>query len=174
MLLIVDLECTCCGNGEFPREEMEIIEIGAVMYRGGVIRDGFTILARPVFNPILTDYCKDLTGISQEEVDTAPLLEGAMNAFKEWFDRYSLDEWGSWGMFDHRIFNGLRPSLNVLRDVPHVNLKSRYQDHTGLRGRGVQKALRQQNLEFEGAHHRAYPDARNIARIMAAAENMDQ
>ena len=29
--LIVDLEATCSNDGSIPREEMEIIEIGAVM-----------------------------------------------------------------------------------------------------------------------------------------------
>ncbi len=32
--LVIDLEATCCNDGQFPREEMEIIEIGAVIADG--------------------------------------------------------------------------------------------------------------------------------------------
>ena len=70
--LVVDLEATCCNRNSFPRTEMEIIEIGAVMTDSQFeVIDEFQSFIKPVRHPELTDFCKELTTISQQEVDSA-------------------------------------------------------------------------------------------------------
>jgi len=53
---------------------MEIIEIGAVMVeaQGLTVIDEFQTFIKPVRYPILTEFCKSLTSITQEQVDQAP------------------------------------------------------------------------------------------------------
>jgi inhibitor of KinA sporulation pathway (predicted exonuclease) len=48
--LIIDLEATCSDDGTVPRQEMEIIEIGAVMQssRTFEIESEFQTFVRPV------------------------------------------------------------------------------------------------------------------------------
>jgi inhibitor of KinA sporulation pathway (predicted exonuclease) len=72
--LIVDVEATCSNDGVVPRHEMEIIEVGAVMQssRTFEIESEFRTFIRPVRHPVLTDFCTDLTGITQENVAGAP------------------------------------------------------------------------------------------------------
>ncbi|MFX6218279.1 3'-5' exonuclease, partial [Acinetobacter baumannii] len=71
-ILVVDLEATCSDDGSIPPEEMEIIEIGACwVTEGGVGLERFQHLVRPLARPVLTPFCKQLIGITQEEVDQA-------------------------------------------------------------------------------------------------------
>ncbi|WMN90235.1 exonuclease domain-containing protein [Vibrio parahaemolyticus] len=73
-ILIVDFEATCDENEHLvSRQKMEIIEIGAVKVRLSDFKciDQFQSLVRPVRTPVLTEFCKKLTGIQQHEVDKA-------------------------------------------------------------------------------------------------------
>jgi inhibitor of KinA sporulation pathway (predicted exonuclease) len=53
-----------------PGEHREIIEIGAILCDGPELRDvaRFSILLKPVINPILSDYIQNLTGITNERM----------------------------------------------------------------------------------------------------------
>lgn len=74
-LIVLDLELTC--DVDMPKDEMEIIEIGFVV----LSKDDYRVLGeyqtfvKPRNNPILSDYCKQLTGITQEQVDSADHLD---------------------------------------------------------------------------------------------------
>jgi|GEM_PF-3768891 len=51
-ILIIDIEATCSKREEVPRDEMEIIEIGAVVVdETGVVLAEFQSFARPVRLP---------------------------------------------------------------------------------------------------------------------------
>ena len=80
-LYCVDLEATCdeVDESEAPRplavapDQMETIEIGMVVIdlESLEIVDEFQRFVRPQINPILTDFCKQLTSIQQADVDSA-------------------------------------------------------------------------------------------------------
>ena len=63
--IICDLEATCWA-GERRPQRMEIIEIGAVMLASGTrpVLDDFCSFVRPVLAPTLSDFCRELTGIT--------------------------------------------------------------------------------------------------------------
>jgi len=62
-ILVVDLEATCSDDGSIAPEEMEIIEIGACWAtESGVVLQRFQHFVRPLQRPILTPFCKSLTG----------------------------------------------------------------------------------------------------------------
>ena len=71
--LIIDLEATCCKERIITREAMEIIEIGAVVVNARTLDvvDEYTTFIKPILNPTLTDFCKTLTTITQDDVDNA-------------------------------------------------------------------------------------------------------
>jgi len=56
--LIVDLEATCCDQQSFPRDEMETIEIGAVILDSHTldIVDEYNAFVKPVRHPQLTRF----------------------------------------------------------------------------------------------------------------------
>ncbi len=97
--LVVDLEATCSDDGiAVPRDEMEIIEIGALMIHGRTLDSvsEFQSFVRPVRNPLLTDFCRKLTGITQSEVNAAPECKHVLGEFVEWFSKHPGFLFCSW------------------------------------------------------------------------------
>src|SRR5258707_686594 len=88
--LIVDVEATCSDVGAVPRNEMEIIEIGAVVQdsRTFEIKSEFQSFVRPVRNPDLTEFCTQLTGISQAKVADAPIFPRAIESMAQWMSSF--------------------------------------------------------------------------------------
>src|SRR5262245_24586023 len=83
--VIVDLEATCWEQGA-GRDRMETIEIGAVLLASseGPVVDEFDALVRPIASPQLSEFCKRLTSIRQEDVDRADPFDEVFPRFLEW------------------------------------------------------------------------------------------
>ncbi|WP_013320295.1 3'-5' exonuclease [Gloeothece verrucosa] len=177
--LVLDLEATCCEllrstegeRGTIKRHEMEIIEIGAVM----VEKQDLTIVAefqtfiKPVRYPILTNFCKSLTSITQTQVDQAPSYPEAAILLKKWLSNYSNAVFGSWGDYDRHQFLQDSKFHQVPFPIayPHVNLKQLFSERQGLPKRyGMKEALELAGLTLSGTHHRGIDDARNIAKLL--------
>ena len=119
--LVTDLEATTDDGGDderaVPRDEMETIEIGAVLVRANTlaVEAEFQTFVRPVRHPLLTPFCTRLTGITQEMLADAPVFPEAMAALREAMlvGRWGV-VWGSWGLFDQTqlrrdcAFHGVR------------------------------------------------------------------
>lgn len=172
-LLALDVEATCDEGGRLPRQEMEVIEIGAVIANAACeVASEFQTFIRPVRHPRLTPFCTRLTSIVQADVDGASSFPEAMQAFKTWFSGYpGLVWWGSWGDYDRKqleqdcALHGL--SSSVVLPGRHVNLKEAFRETLGLaRKPGLNEAVRIVGLEFAGTHHRGIDDARNIGRLL--------
>ena len=105
-LLIIDLEATCCNKSSIPKNEMEIIEIGAVAVNKETfeIVDEYSTFIKPVRNPILRDFCKELTTIKQNDVDKSLGFKLSIGAFKSWFYSFEDPVFCSWGYYDKSQF----------------------------------------------------------------------
>ena len=69
--IIVDLEATCWENRSDGKNE--IIEIGAVKVNDDQeIVSEYQQFVKPLKNPILSEFCKELTSIQQTDVENAP------------------------------------------------------------------------------------------------------
>ena len=65
---IIDLEATCWGADNVQHKQ-EIIEIGACYINSYMeVEKTFSKIIKPVAQPILSVYCKQLTGITQMEL----------------------------------------------------------------------------------------------------------
>jgi len=169
--LIVDLEATCSNDGVVPREEMEIIEIGAVMQNARTfeIDSEFQVFARPVRHPELTDFCTELTGITQDDLANAPRFSESLNAMTEWMSEFEDALFCSWGYYDRNQFiqDCEYHHLPYPFGQAHLNLKVEFSRTFGNQKKlGITDALRRLGLRFDGAHHRGLDDAKNIARIV--------
>ncbi|MEK8132953.1 3'-5' exonuclease [Paenibacillus filicis] len=164
--IILDLEATCWENVRSNRNET--IEIGAVKLNDKLeFVDEFQTFIKPIRNPWLSDFCKNLTSIKQEDVNKAPYFIEAINKFKDWIgeEEYFLCSWGFYDknqlMTDcdlHKISN------NWL--LNHISIKHQHGKMIGKgRGVGMERALQMLKLQLEGIHHRGIDDARNIAKI---------
>jgi inhibitor of KinA sporulation pathway (predicted exonuclease) len=166
--VIVDLEATCWEKGTRP-DRMETIEIGAVRLASGNWEPlaEFSSFVKPVSEPVLSDFCRHLTGIRQEHVDTAQLFPEVFAAFLDWIGGGPV-VWCSWGAYDlrqlqvdcrrHRL-----PFPQILEY--HVNLKKEFAAWRDIKPCGMKRALGILGIALEGSHHRAIDDARNIAKI---------
>ncbi len=168
--LIIDLEATCCNQKSILRHQMEIIEIGAVMLNRQTweIDDEFQQFIKPVRNPQLTPFCKELTSISQQQVDAAPNFPEAMSKLTAWMNLFPNHIFCSWGNYDKSQF--LQDCK--FHDVPypfgaeHRNIKTEFSEYLGVSHKfGMAKALQHLGMKLQGTHHRGIDDARNIAAI---------
>lgn len=168
--LVVDLEATCDDQGAVPRDESEIIEIGAVLVDGITLRSvgEFQAFVRPVVHPTLTKFCTELTTITQADVAAAP-------GFVEVARRLAAFGEGtvfcSWGDYDRNQLaaDARRHGIASPLGPRHINVKAELARVTGDRKRGNREALARIGLEATGTHHRGIDDARNIARLLPYA-----
>jgi len=170
--LVIDLEATT-DDGGWPLAEMEIIEIGATLVnREGRELDHFQRFVRPLRRPLLTLFCRELTHISQAQIDGAAPLGEVWPLFERWLGQHQarLEGWASWGDYDRRQLEQDWRQLGLssaLGQVPHINLKQRFAKARRLeRPLGLNGALQLAGLQFNGQQHRALEDARNTARLL--------
>ncbi|MEG0859816.1 MAG: exonuclease domain-containing protein [Pseudomonas sp.] len=170
--LVIDLEATT-DDGGWPVTDMEVIEIGATLVnRQGREVDHFQRFVKPRRRPQLTPFCRELTHISQANVDTAAPFGEVWGQFERWIGHHRghLQAWVSWGDYDRQQLLQewqLHQLHSVLADVPHINLKQRFAKARQLqRPLGLNGALQLAGLQFCGQQHRALEDARNTARLL--------
>ena len=170
--LVIDLEATT-DEGGWPITEMEIIEIGATLVdRKGRELDFFQRFVRPLRRPLLTPFCRELTHITQANVDAAQTLSEVWPSFEQWLGQHQsvLEGWASWGDYDRKqlLQEWQRLQLDsALGSVPHMNLKQRFAKARRLeRPLGLNAALQLAGMQFNGQQHRALEDARNTARLL--------
>ncbi len=172
--LVLDLEATCDEDHRIPREETEIIEIGAVLCDGETLapRDEFQTFVKPRRHPKLTPFCTKLTTITQADVDTAPLFPQAMATLSRWLVERQLAgqfTFCSWGDYDKQQLQReeRKNSVRVPLGTRHLNLKEAFRKRSGDDTKlGTGAALRRCGIRFDGTAHRGIDDARNIAKLL--------
>lgn len=169
-ILVIDLEATCDEGDGLAADDMEVIEIGAVWATAeGEVLEEFQALVRPTLHPI-SDFCQELTGIRQTDVDTAPLFPVVAAQLASFAQRYpEATMWGSWGKFDDKQIQRDCQRHGVASPLPalsHVNLKRQFAKSRKIKEVGMARALQMVGLPLDGAHHRGLDDARNIAKLL--------
>lgn len=175
-IIVFDIECTCWDDSENrSRDERETIEIGAVLLDGThfEILNEFDVLIKPVNNPILSEFCTNLTTISQSQIDKGVSFAEGLDSFQKWYTFKGNPLFLTWGYFDknHLVMESEKKNYHgqfvtdILTHGCHVNVKQKFADHMDCAPCGVGKALRKLQIKFEGTQHRGIDDARNIAKI---------
>ncbi len=172
-LLIIDLENTCMPEHERPADyHGQIIEIGAAWVTpNGEVLERFETFVQAE-NPV-TEFCNELLGITQADVDGGLTFPEAMKALAEFAARHPDKTWASWGNADLNSLNhdcahhGLE---SPLKNWEHRNLKKEWAKARRIKRVGMKKALEIAGIELEGPHHRALADVLNIAKLYADEE----
>jgi len=168
--LVIDLEATTSDDRSLPPEQMETIEIGAVLADGRTLApvDEFQSFVRPVRRPRLHPFVTKLTGITQAMVDGAPLFPEAFAALRaKLIDHRHPLLFCSWGRYDRIQLERDCGLHGIPNNMPeHLNLKTKLFEVTGKKKLGMAQALALCGLKLEGTHHRGIDDARNIARML--------
>ena len=166
--VIVDLEATCWEQKKGRKNE--IIEIGAVLIDDQKQPlDEFNQIIKPVINPKLSDFCIELTTITQEMVDNGNHFIEALTDFIKWIEHYGNDYLlCSWGYYDKNQFISDCEVHNHNTDWlhQHISIKHQYALIKSLRRPvGMKTALKMEEIPMEGTHHRGIDDAKNISKV---------
>lgn len=166
--IIFDLECTCWQHDP-PGFVQEIIEIGAVkVNRYGEVSEKYDKFVKPVVFPVLSAFCKELTSITQENVNRAKTFPHVIETFRDWIDVDEEYLLCSWGNFDKKqlIHNAQYHGLEHTWMQEHINLKDQYKELKRYKNpAGLKKTVEKEGFEFEGIHHRGFDDAYNLAKV---------
>lgn len=179
-IVVVDVEATCeDGQRNYPHEVIEIPGILIDVRKGLVDRKrSFHTYVKPWRNPQLSEFCTTLTGITQEQVDTAPDISEAIRLFAQWWcdtiPPGAKAVFAADGPWDFKQF---LYEHHVLRD--HVALPTIFYEYLDIRttfarvfNHGapikLEAMLHRMGLRFEGRPHNGFDDAYNIARLAVA------
>ncbi|ELT98575.1 hypothetical protein CAPTEDRAFT_130678 [Capitella teleta] len=172
--LVVDFEATCEDSHTWPHE---IIEFPIVVIDGKThqVVDEFHSYVRPTINPVLTDFCISLTGISQDQVDSSPLFPEVLTSVESWLHRnkycgkgvrsaFVTD--GPWDMSRFMYLQCKHSNLAFPRWAnTWVNIRKTYCNFYHFKRTSLRKMLENMGMSFEGRPHCGLDDTRNIARI---------
>ncbi|MGL5934501.1 MAG: 3'-5' exonuclease [Cetobacterium sp.] len=184
-LYLLDFEANCTETNEFPRYEMEIIEFPIIILDidKNAIIDEFHTYVKPVKHPLLTEFCKELTKINQNQVDNGILFKDALINAAEFISKYPdgcFVTCGNWDL-DIALTNQITMANINTKDIAnfkyfrswiniHEKFKRIYKTYNrGIKkvsGSAITKMLTHLNLTFEGTLHSGIDDTRNIARIV--------
>lgn len=169
---VLDFEATCEENVKLAPQE--VIEFPLVLVDAQTLErvDEFRTYVRPARNPKLTQFCTELTGILQDQVDAAPLWTEALKQAQKWlhtrsYGRCLLVTCGDWDLRQmlpaQCKLHGEAVPAEFLR---WLNIKTLFEKVTGKPKTGMAGMLAELEMTLEGRHHCGLDDCRNIARIL--------
>ncbi|MCP2289810.1 exonuclease domain-containing protein [Nocardia amikacinitolerans] len=169
LLNVVDVEATCWPGRAPAGSVSEIIEIGlTVVDLAAHERIGkHRILVRPERSSV-GEFCTELTGLTQDEVDAGVSFAEACRILAADHDA-GTRAWASWGDYDRKQFASQCAMTGVTYPFGqrHTNAKLVFAEAYELRRRqGMAEALQIAGLPLEGRHHRGEDDAWNIAALV--------
>lgn len=173
---VLDFEATCIENKVLNNQE--IIQFPSCLYKFDEITRKLTKLGefnefvRPEKHPILFDFCKKLTGICQETVDSADIFRNVYKRHYKWLQEHdSLENliFITVGDWDLRVM--LPNQLSILGMKPKkeytkwINIKSSFREFYRCNPTGLGNMLEFFKLKFIGRPHNGFDDTVNTARI---------
>jgi inhibitor of KinA sporulation pathway (predicted exonuclease) len=163
IIAFIDLEGTC-ERDKRDIKTQEVIDIGIVWtdVSGSVVLGEVSTLVKP--SGRISEFCTELTGITQEEVDMANPFESAWTTL--WYFLPQFSKWYSWGTFDKDIFEEEWNRVEITEQVldNHVDLAAVYKKGVGVR-RGRRRALKYSGGKPYGDNHRGLSDAHDVRQI---------
>ena len=186
-ICVYDFECQCDKNNNLPFNEIIEFPVVIVDVKNQKIAHEFHTYVKPVIVPKLTEFCTELTGIKQDQVDKGILIQDAMKQLHAFLESKGLFKtefvFASCGDFDGNQMK--RESNHKQFKVPAylrrwINLKKVFSTgeanpafaspktitKTKSVSGGMTDMLDKLGLKLEGRHHSGIDDARNLARVV--------
>ncbi|KAI1233787.1 hypothetical protein IHE44_0004234, partial [Lamprotornis superbus] len=155
----------------------------------GVIESEFHMYVQPQEHPILSEFCTELTGITQNQVDEGVPLNICLSQFLKWIQKiqkekkiiFSTDSqsnctseakacafvtWTDWDLGVCLHYECKRKQLrkpDILNSW--IDLKATYRAFYNRKPKGLNGALQDLGIVFEGREHSGLDDSRNTARL---------
>jgi len=174
--LLIDLEANSPWDWNFELSELETIQIGYIVFDPQFeILKKWSIFIKPTNNPILSEFIKELTGITQDQVN-------AWVSYKEWlgqmmdlFREYHCWHILSYGKYDMKQLysdcqiNGIEYPFfewEIWHSDRHINIKNALASRLNIKEKWMEKLLDYLWLDLEWKHHDWEDDCHNILKIV--------
>ncbi len=177
LLCFADFEYTCGGMAGDTFFDVaygqEILSVGLVVaLRGtGEVIDTFYQTIRPTHNQILTAFCKNLTGLTQEEIDASASFETVMKSAAAFCKQYGITQIYVYGTTDrqmllkdqkrHRAVPGLKTFISQIHSIDNDISDLLFGTSLQL---GLEKLKQICCLEEPVIHH-ALADAKDLCSV---------
>ena len=172
-ICVLDFEATCDNVTKYNHE---IIEFPSVLLKfdgtNYVSVAEFQEFCKPLVKPVITKFCNELTGITQEQVDSGNNFVDTIINHEQWLNEKTegnvlILTCGFWDLGIVLISEcrkwHVTPSDLYLKVI---NIKNEFRDFYNKNGGGMAGMLRELNIPLEGKHHSGIADCRNIAKIL--------
>lgn len=182
-LCVLDFEATCDREKSFTPAH-EVIEFPSVMLQKQENEEyepisEFREFCKPLYNIKLTEFCKNLTGITQQQVSTASDFPVVLERHQQWLEGFSLDPTelvivccGRWDICDMMVDECRRWCLTPHRIYQRmINVKDMFCKQVGPFRGGMKAMLDYLEIPLEGRHHSGIDDSRNIAKMTNLLRN---
>lgn len=178
-LYALDFEATCWPNeGFYAKRSQEIIEFPCIkvdMKHFNIVSQ-FHTYVKPKFEPILSEFCTELTGILQETVENQPEFPQVLQDFQHWLQinngsnkNYAFVTCGNWDLGvclpSQCRYYGLETPKWAFKTI---NLKKAHQKLHGKYPRNFQQIVSENGLVFQGRPHSGLDDTLNTVRVIKA------
>ncbi|NXU72997.1 ERI2 exoribonuclease, partial [Oreotrochilus melanogaster] len=188
-LIVLDFEATCWTDP--GRRRPEIIEFPAVLLNTatGEIESEFHTYVQPQEHPLLSEFCTELTGITQNQVDEGVPLNICLSQFLKWIHKIQKEKkiifssdttscstsdtkpcafvtWTDWDLGVCLQYECKRKQLrkpDILNSW--IDLKATYRAFYNRKPRGLSGALQDLGIAFAGREHSGLDDSRNTAHL---------
>uniref|UniRef100_T1J3E5 Exonuclease domain-containing protein n=1 Tax=Strigamia maritima TaxID=126957 RepID=T1J3E5_STRMM len=181
-LIVLDFEATCWKKKDNFNFQSEIIEFSAALLntKSGLIEDTFQQYVFPLENAHLSEFCINFTGITQKQVDDGVPLWTCLSLFNVWLkqitekrnidfssyqqfsEQFAFVTWTDWDL-GVCLEKECRRKHIVKSEVFNcwIDLKKTYKNFYRRKPSGLNGALRDVGLSFQGQEHCGLDDAKN-------------
>lgn len=177
-ICVLDFEATC-WEGERNDSIREIIEFPSILYsvdfKNNITKiDEFDKFIKPTINPILSEFCSKLTGITQNTVDCADTFDIVYYQHHQWLQGHISDlnkmiiiTCGRWDISDILPLEIRRHSLEHYNCYKkYVNIRDDFNTFYDKNAGSMVNMLTKLKLKLIGKHHSGIDDCRNISQIV--------
>lgn len=173
-LLVLDFEAQCLKDQNLDCQE--IIELPVLIIdvkNKKILENYFHQYVKPVKHPKIYDFCNELTGITQDQVDNGIILEEALIKLDEFLNsnnvinsKFVFVTCGDWDLRTCLRHEAKYKKISY-KDYLNswINLKGIFKKQYG-ESQGMVGMLEKCNIQLEGRHHSGIDDTRNIAKIV--------
>ncbi|KFQ41997.1 ERI1 exoribonuclease 2, partial [Nestor notabilis] len=155
----------------------------------GEIESEFHTYVQPQEHPILSEFCTELTGITQNQVDEGVPLNICLSLFSKWIQKIQMEKkivfgtdilsnstseakactfvtWTDWDLGVCLHYECKRKQLqkpDILNSW--IDLKATYRAFYNRKPKGLNGALQDLGIAFAGREHSGLDDSRNTAHL---------
>ena len=191
-VIVLDFESTCWKDRSFSTPPPEVIEFPAILVAVDTneIKDKFQQYVKPTEHSILSEFCTQLTGITQDKVDSGISIASCLDLFSQWLNHHIADKclcfpsldsnagskgdsraafvtWSDWDLKTCLRDECQRKNITYSSHLQTwIDLRKTFRDFYKCSPKGLNGALQHLGLTFHGREHCGLDDAVNTGRLL--------